>query len=93
MASKISQGQLFEVAGCPHECVSVCVRDFTELGAEKSIDYRLRTSNQGPGSGVEYLPTTIENSFFFFLWLHLQHVAVPVLGVELELQLRSVPQP
>ena len=25
--------------------------------------------------------------FFFLLWLHLQHVEVPVLGVKLELQL------
>ena len=26
-------------------------------------------------------------SFFFFLWLHLLHMEVPRLGVELELQL------
>ena len=30
--------------------------------------------------------------FFFFLWPHLQHVKVPGLGIELELQLRLMPQ-
>ena len=28
--------------------------------------------------------------FFFFLWPHLQHMEVPELGVESELQLRSI---
>lgn len=31
--------------------------------------------------------------FFFFLWLHPQHVEVPKLGVKKELQLRATPQP
>ena len=31
--------------------------------------------------------------FFFFFWLHLQHMLVPRLEVELELKLRSIPQP
>ena len=30
--------------------------------------------------------------FLFFLWLHLQHMEVPRLGVKLELQLRLMPQ-
>ena len=30
---------------------------------------------------------------FFFLWPHPQHMEVPGLGVESELQLRSTPQP
>ena len=29
----------------------------------------------------------------FFLWAHLEHMDIPGLGVELELQLRLMPQP
>ena len=31
--------------------------------------------------------------FFFFLWLHLQHIEVPRLGVELSCNCQPTPQP
>ena len=44
-------------------------------------------------SPKEHYFLVTSNFFFFFLGLHLWHMEVPKLGVELELQLLATPQP
>ena len=41
---------------------------------------------------INYLCTFLFIYLFFFLWMHLQHMEVPRLGVKPELQLRSKTQ-
>ena len=64
------------------------------LCSSRVIVFRVQPSQgDAQGRGLNCPIFFVLSFLFFFSWPHLQHMEVPKLGVESELQLRPTPQP